>query len=168
VNARRRHRRVFQLERLEDRLTLSAPPGRPEAAVRPVPAAPGRDAAQVHGLQGQDTGGPSARRRQALDQRRLDRAFVGFDRAGANLDLTLDRLESAGSTKQGAALRVFNRAVSRTLRAEAQLNQVFVTSASAVQEANRAPLQRAVADLDRLNDRIEQVLQRLMERPPSA
>jgi hypothetical protein len=168
VNARIRHRRVFQLETLEARLTLSAPPGGLETAGREVPAEQGRGAAQVHVLQGQDTGGPRARRRQLQDQRRLDRAFIGFDRAIANLDLAVDRLELVGSINQQASLRVFNRALSRTLRAENQLNRAFVTGATAVQEANRARLQQALDDLDRLNDRIEQVLERLMDRPPSS
>jgi hypothetical protein len=168
VNDHIRHRKVFQLEALEDRLSLSAPPGGPGTAWLQVPAEHGPSAAEVRVLQGQDTGGPGSRRRQALNARRLDRAFVGFDRAIANLDQATDRLERAGSTNQGAAVRVFNRAVATTLRAEAQLNQAFVTGTTAVQDANRARLQRALDDLGRLDDRIDQLLERLRDQPPSS
>jgi hypothetical protein len=168
MNARIRRHRVFPLETLEDRVTLSAAPGGPETAWPQTPAEQGRGAAWVHGLQGQDTGGPSSLRRQAGDRRRLDRAFVGFDRAVANLDRAVDGLERAGFANQEVPLRVFNRALTRALGAEAQLNRAFVTGATAVQEANRARLQGALDDLNRLNDRIEQVLQRLMDEPPSS
>jgi hypothetical protein len=152
VNDRTRHRRVLQIESLEDRV---APSGGPGTALLPIPTGNGRGGAELRILQ--DRG---AQRLQNIARRRLDAGFAGFNRALTNLDRALDRLETTAPRGQDSALRGFNRAFAVVLRSQTQLNQAFVTSPTVLQEANRARLQRALDDLGRLDDRIEQILER--------
>ena len=157
MNDRTRHRRVLHLESLEDRVPPSGSPG---TALLHIPAGNGRGA-ELQILQDQGRG---AQRLQAAARRRLDAGFAGFNRALVNMDRSLDRLETAGPRGQEAALRGFNRAFTAVLGAETRLSRAFVTSPTGLQDANRARLQRALDNLARLDDRIEQIL----ERPPAS
>jgi hypothetical protein len=126
-----------------------------------VPAGNGRGGAELQILQDRGRG---AQRLQIAARRRLDAGFAGFNRALAILDRSLDRLETAGPRGQEAALRGFNRAFAVVLGAETRLSRAFVSSPTILQDANRARLQLALDNLARLDDRIEQIL----ERPPSS
>jgi hypothetical protein len=165
VNPRIRHRRVLQFEPLEDRLTLTSPPGSLAAVALHLPAEQGRGLSRVQELQAQ---GQGSQRRLLAARRRLELAFRGFHGALANLNRSLDRIENAGSVSSDATLRGFNRAVSRTLRAEDQLNRAFVSSPTVLQEANRLRQQQALGDLARADARVEEVLEQTMGQPPDS
>lgn len=159
MNARTRTRKVFGLETLEDRLALSAPASGLESALLNIPAAHGRGGSQVQILQDRDTGFQGIQVRQGGARQRIDRAFANFDRALRSLDQAIDRLVSVGPANPRAPMRVFNRALTGTLRAESQLTRIFATNATGVQEADRVRLQSALVELDRLNHRIGHIIE---------
>lgn len=154
---RTRNRRVFQLEALEGRLTLSAASGGLEAVVRPLPAEQGAAAAQVQGLQDRGEGVQSLQSRGENARRaRVNRGIAGLDRANDNLEQAIVRLERAESFgDRAAASRALNRGLAGSTRALAQLSRALGTR---VTEADRTAVLRPIGDLNRLQARAQEVL----------
>jgi hypothetical protein len=122
MNDRTRHRRVLQLEALEDRV---APSGGPGTASSYHPTGAGRGGAELQILQDRGRARSVSRSWPGAGS---TPASAGFNRALVNLDRAPRRFDTVGPRGQEAALRGFNRAIAGVLRAETQLNQAFVAS----------------------------------------